>query len=523
MKKHISLHHLVAGLVILVLGLALGLPHINDMPAYIHAWAQADWYSIALGFSENGFDFFHPETFHYNKQFPGAWHTASDTTITSVDFPIHEYIVALLMGLFGTTAPWVFRSWTLVCSLLGMWFFYLCCERITGHWLKGLAVVVMGMTSPLYAYYFNSYLPCAPALALAMAGVWASIRYWQEDELRYWHWAIVLLTLSALIRTSFLVVPVAVCAYEVIRMLRKESTLRSKLWSVIPAVAVVIGYMLWNQHLRDTYGTLFLGNLRPAEDKDDLVWICQKVHRDWKLIYFTRLQQILMTITVVAAALWMIIKRQRPSKLWLLAGIWFVGEVMFVTAMLHQFIDHDYYFLDSLYLVTLFIFALALNELPTVTKKVPLMVCGVVLLLLGGTMYNAAKHETQRRADPNDRAYQCCLNYEGSAAWLDSLGVSREARILTPMAYPQNTPFIQMQRKGYALMWGYLDLEQSALTFPFDYVVVEDEIIRQEIENQQHFLGHLERLSSNGKLSLCHWCDSIVCTTAEEFLAIEAL
>ena len=88
--------------------------YMDEYPTHIHAWAEQDHYALALGFINNGFDLFHPETMIYNKQFPGWWQEPSATTITSADFPIHEYIVALLMKLFGTTSPWVFRLWTLL-------------------------------------------------------------------------------------------------------------------------------------------------------------------------------------------------------------------------------------------------------------------------------------------------------------------------------------------------------------------------------------------------------------------------
>lgn len=167
---------------ILILGIALAKPTINHFPAFTHAWAQADWYSLSIGFQNNGFDFLHPETLIYNKQFPDWWKTDNGTTITSADFPIHPYTAALLMRLFGTSAPWVFRCWTLTISMIGLFFLFMLCRRLTKNLIKSLTVVCVAMTSPVYAYYFNGFLPSMPSLSFVFAGLWAYIVFLQDKK-----------------------------------------------------------------------------------------------------------------------------------------------------------------------------------------------------------------------------------------------------------------------------------------------------------------------------------------------------
>ncbi|MFH1321045.1 MAG: hypothetical protein ABII90_10385 [Bacteroidota bacterium] len=83
---------------------------INLFPSYIHAWTQSDRYALALGFIDNGFDFFHPCS--YNLKTVNG--------ITSVDFPIHEYIIAVIMKITGSTAPLIFRIYILLYGLTGL-------------------------------------------------------------------------------------------------------------------------------------------------------------------------------------------------------------------------------------------------------------------------------------------------------------------------------------------------------------------------------------------------------------------
>ena len=93
------------GIVIIGFGLTFQYKYLNEFPSHIHAWAQADRYALSLGFLENGLDFFKPQTYIYNHQFPHKWEVPSETSITAVDFPIHDYVVpAVLMKITGITS-----------------------------------------------------------------------------------------------------------------------------------------------------------------------------------------------------------------------------------------------------------------------------------------------------------------------------------------------------------------------------------------------------------------------------------
>lgn len=506
MTRKIIIGYTIAIIAILVLGLSLAKPTINHFPAFTHAWAQADWYSLAIGFQNNGFDFLHPETLIYNKQYPGYWMADDGTTVTSVDFPIHVYIAALLMSLFGTTAPWVFRLWTLTVSLGGLWFLFLLCRRITGNLTKSLFVVCVAATSPVYAFYFNGFLPSMPSLALVFGGLWAYIVYLQDKKLKYWHLAIAFLTLATLIRTSQAVPLVAVCCFEIFRWIfvRKEFNFNKiQIIPVIISFIAIVGYIMWNAHLRNTCGSLFLNNLMPSKNWDEASSVIDAI-KDRKFRYFTEIQHLLVGEVLLASVAYMILmhkKINRSSLIWF-AAIYSFGALLFVVAMFNQFHDHDYYFLDSMYIPIILLVILAIKQLPELNKWWKIAPA-VLLILFGCTMYNAAKHDIRNRiSNNNDRALECNTNYEGSAQWLDSIGVSRDAKILTLGAYPQNSPFIKMKRKGYSAMNTNKWLTDKVMLFNFDYVIIEDNIAETDHEKINDVLEQLERIDGNGKISI---------------------
>jgi len=92
MRKKKSL--VVISFIILV-GVLFHWKNINEFPSYTHAWAQADRYAISLGFLDNNLNFFKPQTYILNHQFPHNFKVPSENGVTAVDFPIHDFIPAL--------------------------------------------------------------------------------------------------------------------------------------------------------------------------------------------------------------------------------------------------------------------------------------------------------------------------------------------------------------------------------------------------------------------------------------------
>lgn len=521
--------YLIAAAFIVVLGIGIQFKYMNEFPAFIHAWAQDDRYALAIGFIDNGFDLLHPETNIYNKQFPGWWEEAYDTTITAVDFPIHEYIVALLMKLFGTTSPWVFRWWTLICSFIGLFFLYKASFVITEDCQKSLLVTAIAMTAPVYAYYFNGFLPGIPAFAIGMVGLWSYLKYYKDGKTKLFHLAISLMTLATLIRTSFAIELIAILGFELLRIFRKESTFKDKLPTVIISFAFIMAYMAWNSHLRSRYGSLFLNELMPADNIDNFRENLNDARTNWEYQYFQKLHyrifEVLACLAVITGIVRLITKKknkggeakQKQLTLWLIPIIYLFGCLLFLIAMIRQFPNHDYYFVDTFFMPILMLFALMLGSLPKIKSYTA---GGASLVILGVLCYfmitNVNETQVSRRWI-EDGAYKTTLNFEGSADFLDSLNIPRDAKILSLYAYPQNGPFIQMKRKGYTVMWHKENIVKPAMTWDFDYIVVEDNIFRDNFEERMDVLSRLSKVADNGRISVCTLSDTIVCESADAF------
>lgn len=304
--------HIIAFVIITLAVISVERNRMNEYPQYIHAWAEQDHYALAIGFINNDFDFFHPETMIYNKQFPGWWLESSETTITSVDFPIHEYVVALMMRLFGTTSPLVFRIWTMLVALVGLFFIFKIAFLITKDWLKSIFTTFITLSAPVFAYYTNGFLPGIPAMTSGAIGLYFYLKYFNSLYIKYFNISVVFLTLATLIRTTFAIELIAVLCFEMLRIFRKESRFIDKIPAVAVAVVVYLAYSLWKNHIFNLHGSIFLNYLMPAESLDEAKELIIDAYDKWHLHYFQKIHYYLISISAmfVIGLTFFIIKKQ---------------------------------------------------------------------------------------------------------------------------------------------------------------------------------------------------------------------
>ena len=521
--------HLIALALIVVAGLFIQRGYMNEYPSHIHAWAEQDHYALSVGFINNGFDFFHPETMIYNKQFPGWWKEASETTITSADFPVHEYIVALLMRLFGTDAPWVFRLWTLFIAFVGLFFLFKISYFITRDWPKSMLVVIVAMTSPIVAYYMNGFLPGIPALSMSTIGLWFYLKYHEDEQIKHFHLSVAFLTLALLMRTTFAIALIAMLCFEMLRVMRNETSFLNKLPSVVLAIAAYLASFLWNRHLRLTHGTIFLNNLLPPESWQDAQELITEAYNNWAFQYFQHLHYwlfLVFALFAIAFAVFHAITKKRLTKsasakqslsLWWLPAIQLFGCLLFTVAMMQQIQYHDYYFIDTFLLPLLLLLALSLKAIPASKRTIIFVTeCLVVAILAVVMIRNVVETQTTRRLQENhgEISYN---NFKDADQLLDSLNVPKNAKILCLFGYAQNGPFIQMKRKGYSVMTDDKELIEAAFTWDFDYIVIENSKFETYLERQRDMLSRLQRVGGNGKLSVCTPTHHTTYQSANEF------
>ncbi len=492
---------------ILSLGLFFHAKNLNEFPLWTHAWAQSDRFAIALGFLDNGFDFFHPQTYVMNKQFPGDFLVPGTTSITAVDFPIHEYIIAAGMKLFQTRDPWVFRCYELLLSFLGLFYFYRLSRLVENDWMSSLFLTGIAATAPLFTYYQAGFLPGIPSLSISIIGVYYYFKHRKTSKTGTFILAITLFTIAAATRTTFVIPLIAIASMEFLRMIQ-ERKFRWKHWvSLILGFSFIAFYFIYNNQLRVQYGSLFLNKLKPAASFGEAIDIVSNVIDTWIYHYFNPIQIVLLSFLIIIAIYQYLKKRggfeSLSKNLLQFALICFLGCLFFLFAMLQQFRVHDYYFLDTFFLPGILAFILLFRYLKSSIESINYsMYLGAGLLVLM-VYFTATIQEEKRGTGHWDKIASMVRDYKGMDVKLDSMGIARSAILLVLDSQAPNIPFIRMQRKGFAVVTTSEENLRNALQWKYDYILLQDEWFLSDIyPNYPEIINYMHKVADLGPVSI---------------------
>lgn len=489
---------------------------IRLFPSFIHAWTQSDRYAIALRFLDNGFDIFHPATFNLQTV----------DGITRVDFPLSEFIVALIMKIAGSTAPAIFRIYNLCVSIGGLVCLYLLAKKMSGSEIKSWIVVLFVFFSPVYAYYQAGFIPSIPAIAAVFAGYYYFFSYKENALKKHFYFAVIFFLLAALLRLPFVIFLFAILLQQLFMFL-KQRILKLHEGIALAAAFIIFGaYYLYNVHLGRMYGNMFLDSLMPAKNFSEFKEILTEMYDHWCFHYFTMWHYILMFVLVLISVRTFYKRKgykEEDKKYWFQFLIISAGTGIYFLLMTRQFYAHDYYFLDSLFVPVILLLLLVIKNLPLETKRQRLgwgISFGITAVLFFISNRNTqAERYTSGSWDRVEITHQ---NFTGTAQFLDSIGVPADAKILVIDAYTTNVPLILMNRKGYTVMGTTHENIGTALQWcDWDYVAIQDiYLVSDVIKNYPPLTAMLERTGSTGKVSFYKRSKDTSPKTLKQFLRI---
>lgn len=514
-KKTLSIVALIITLVV-----ASGLLYretITLFPSFIHAWTQSERYTIALCFLENGFDFFHPCTFNLQNI----------NGITPIDFPINEFIVALLMKLFNSTAPVIFRLYTLLISIIGLVHLYLFAEKISQSKIKAGATVLFVFLSPVYIYYQAGFIPSIPALSFIFIAYYYFFNYSDTKEKKKLYLSVLFFLLAALIRMPFFIFLFGALLHSMWNCHKERENYLSKIAPFLLAVLCFFGYYQYNMHLGKIYGNAFLNTFMYPRNWEEVKDIVIHTYTFWKFQYFTKAHYLLFFIAILYTG-YKLVKNKNSFSVqknyWIHLFIITCGTSLYSALMMRQFYDHDYYFLDSLFIPTVLLFTLCITHITIETKKQQI-VWTVCLSLLGAKGFLSANHiQTERYTRQEwDRVETSRQNFIDTDKFLDSIGITKDAKILVIDSYSTNIPLVLMKRKGYTVyQTNRDDAMMPLLDYKWDYVAIQDIFLLSDVLHYYPMVSnYIEKVAGNGKVSFYKRSAIVKAKTLKEFLNIK--
>jgi len=486
----------------------LQVPYIFEFPGHIHGWAQADRLALANGFIRNGFDLFHPETQVFNHIYPHDFSVQASSTITAVDCPLHDYTVAFLMKLLGIHSPVVFRFYVLFMSVLGLVFLGKLSLMILKDEIKALFVVFFAALSPVFVYYQGTLLPSIPSLSFVIMGVFFYLRFREMKHDRDFHVATSCLGIALIARTTFVIPFVAMLALELLDFVKSRKWSSTRLVSVLLVMGFFLLSRVQNQFLTDEYGSMFLNHLMPPDSLDQAISLLNHIWTHWRFTYFSSIHYWAVLIIGVVLCINHFFKPsgQRVDK-WMayFVGIYFFGCSLFAGAMLKQFQDHDYYFLDTFYLPCILLLILLLAYAPAANRPDRKWLYGSLIVIFIGSSFRMPQRSQRSRHEwsENDRLQMSILDYQGSDLFLDEIDVPPNATILVMDAMSPNTALTMMNRKGLVVMNTERHVMENAFRWNFDYVVFQNDYLNGKFKvDYPEMLTKLSLVATNGKISV---------------------
>jgi hypothetical protein len=474
---------------LILLSLLLIAPRTTDPVQGRHAWAMADHFALSLGFLDNNFDFFHPQTYCLNPQFApekatekstGYWSVfpKSPKGITAVDFPIHPYIVAGLMKLLDTRSPSVYRMYMFLLSLVGLFYLFKTILLATRSFAKGLFVILFVLLAPTYGYYVG-FLPSAAALALLFIAAYHFTNYLKTNRFQSYLFALLLITLAALTRLPFLMYLLGLfCSYALKGFWQKKGFAKELVGASI-GIGVVLLYFVYNKVI--LFGTLY--------------------YESWR--YLTLIHYLflgLLVLFVLKNRAQISIPQKHQFAIGFL-GIVTLGVSCYALLMGRQFVAHDYYILDTFFPILVFwlvSFASWNKKVKLRNYKKQLLLMGVLAFALNRLVF--AYGYDARETSPLEKTRK---NFENSHEILDSLQVPKHAKMLLLDAYSPNLAFIGMQRSGFCVMQPSYESLQRALSWEYDYIVTQNFSYREKVlQNCPEFEEGTTVYFSNDKFTI---------------------
>lgn len=507
------LYKLLAISLLLALALVFHLPSLTWLPRGIHEWAQADRLALALGFYDNGMNFFRPQTLNIS----------SIDGVVGVEFPWVPYMAALAAKITGrgTIVQW-FRALTVGTTVWGCYYLFLLVFERTRHFVAALLPGVFLATSPVFAYYAGNFLPDPVGVAITLVAFYYLMQYQQHTAYRNLVLAISLFTLASLTKTSSAIYLVAAIGTVLLwtYLAPNVLTLRQKVGFLAMcaiSVAAIGGYILFNRHLNETYdATIFLAKAMPFENQQQYDMVRMRIENGWWYEYFTEAHYIVLQLSAIICLIFLprILRRDWFWTAQLLLAA--VGGWMFFRLMGLQFADHDYYVLAPYWPALTLLVALAVVQVCSVRianlrwnnvlRGTTYLAAGVALLALVGL---ALQHHRLRLRDP----YLPFSNYytyrwmQGGDQDFSDANVPAQATLLVAGEQAPNLSLVYFNRRG--IVWNF-DIAQTSTpqildmmtSSGLDHLLMRREVYQQMVQTHPDLLRNFTTKISNQRYTL---------------------
>ena len=400
------LRNILFFVLLIVLGYLYNYHQILDSRPYsMHTWRQTDCLSITKNYYEDNLPFLEPEVHWIGNKGHGR---------TISEFPIIYYFVAKLWKIFGEHES-IFRLINMLILFIGLFYLFKLSEKVLKDSFWAYFIPIFLFTSPLLIFYTNNFLSNTPAFGLALTGCYFYFLYNEYRNKRYLIISMLAFTLGGLLKLTslliFLAIFSAIVLDKLIKLIKKEESLKSILYSLVPFLLVlffIFGWYLYAKHYNSlNHRNLFLQEIFPIWELSD-----EKRAKTFHLLYWNLIpayfnKKVLLGLVCIFLSLFFVIKKT-DKRFHSILIITFVGMLLYGILWFRALHVHDYYLTNLLVFIPLVLFVFLeylKRKHPKIFGNYIFKTVAIILLIslvAQGALINRLKFDTKNYAPASD-------------------------------------------------------------------------------------------------------------------------
>ncbi len=422
--------------------------YINFPPFGMHQGAQADRASVALNYFNSSMNFLEPRVME-SRGFNG---------ITGLEFPIIQYITAILYQIFGFH-HFIYRIVMGAIVFGGCFAAWKIIQLFVEKTLHQYLFFTLWYASPILIFYTFSFIPDMAALSFSLIAWLYFLRYYLINQTRKsLYFYLFFIALAGLIKITFLIPHIAIVGLAVIQKIDSQAFRFKfqhnwKFWInwCLPLLPILVWYTYANHLTISTWNFHFLQKSNPANSISTFLENTRFAFDTWSSrIYLTT--GLLAICTLYVSSLikyWQQLDLIGWISILLLVG--FLGVFILFNG---QYRHHDYYFI--LLFPAIFFGLLWLYQIHVQNKVVFTGIFGIFALvgLWALPFYNAfhSKQILRRTFTTNDYYCQNVFNntsdFVKTKNFLDHYLKNPDDEIWIAFDVSPNTGLYLLQRQG---------------------------------------------------------------------------
>jgi len=313
--------------------------YLNLPPFGMHQGAQSDRASVALNYFRSSMNFFEPRVME-SRGFQG---------ITGLEFPIIQYITAILYKIFGfhdfiyrlVMGSIVFGGCFAAWNIIQMYI-----VKKIHHYL----FFILWYASPILVFYTFNFIPDMAAMSFSLMAWHQLLKFYfgieaQKSLNKY----IFLITLAGLLKITFLTTHISIIGLVLIQKYRRDFfripfITNFQFWIkwMLPLIPIFAWYYYSNHLTISTWNFHFLQKMNPAKSIHEFI-------ENTRFAFDTWTSSIYLTTGIIAIAtlfLASLVKFWNNLDLLGTISLLLLGGFLAVFILFNgQFRHHDYYFI----------------------------------------------------------------------------------------------------------------------------------------------------------------------------------